>query len=136
VLLALTGQEGRLPVEVVVFAPESEAENFDDWGRPLTTAWEHRVLALPEFEARVHLCADPAAQAERIARLAGTYATPEGVLAVGVADAEVLSPLEGALRHSGLAVFNPEGRAYRHFGLYQLLTALAELTREPRFEAV
>ena len=135
-LQALAGLAGTKPVEAVVFAPESEAENFDDWGRPITAAWAHRVLALPDFEARVHLCADPAAQAERIARLAQTQEGPEGLLAVGVADAEVLPPLEGALRRAGLPVFNPEGRAYRRDGLYHLLTALAALVRDPAFGAV
>lgn len=133
---ALAGLAALRPVAVVIFAPETEAENFDDWGRPLTTAWEQRVLALPDFETQVHLCADPAGQAERIARLACAYAAPEGLLAVGVADAEVLPPLEGALRRSGLAVFNPEGRAYRHDGLFHLLTALAAVARDPTFEAV
>ena len=123
-------------VDVVIFAPEAEAENFDEWGRPLTTAWEQRVLALADFEERVHLCADPAAQAERIARLARTYEIPEGWLAVGVADPEVLPQLEGALRRSGLAAFNPEGRAYRHDGLFHLLMALAEIARNPSFAAV
>lgn len=135
-LQALAGLASERPVEVVIFAPESEAENFDGWGRPLTAAWEQRVLALEDFETRVHLCTDPAGQAERVARLAGTYGEPEGLLAVGVADAEVLPQLEGALHRSGLSVFNPEGRALRHDGLYHLLTALAELAREPAFEAV
>ena len=135
-LQVLAGQANTRSVEVVIFAPESEAKNFDDWGRPLTTAWEHRVLVLGDFETRVHLCADPATQADLIARLARSYEVPEGLLAVGVADAEVLPQLEGALHRSGVAVFNPEGRALRHAGLYHLLTALAELTRDPAFEAV
>lgn len=132
----LTGHAEVSAVDVVIFASESEADNFDEWGRPLTTAWEQRVLALPDFEARVHLCADPATQAERIARLALAYEDPEGALAFGVADAEVLPPLEGALRRTGQAVFNPEGRAYRHDGLYHLLTPLADLAHDPTFEAV
>ena len=133
---ALTGLADLLPVEVVIFAPESAAGDFDEWGRPLTPAWENRVLALGDFETRVHLCADAAGQAERIARLATSYGVPEGSLAVGVADAEVLPQLEGALHRSGLDVFNPEGRALRHDGLYHVLAALAELARDPAFEAV
>ncbi len=135
-LEALAGLASTRPVAVVIFAPESEAASFDEWGRPLTAAWEQRVLALDYFETRVHLCADPAGQAERVARLAGAYGAPEGLLAVGVADAEVLPQLEGALHRSGLAVFNPEGRALRHDGLYYLLTALAGLAHDPVFEAV
>ncbi len=132
----LAGHAKAGVVAVVIFAPEAEGDKFDEWGRPLTVAWEQRVLTLPEFEARVHLCADPATQAERIARLALAYEEPEGALAIGVADAEVLPQLESALRRSGQAMFNPEGRAYRHDGLFHLLSALAEVAREPTFEAV
>ena len=35
---ALTAHARRLPVEIVVFAPESEANSFDDWGRPRASA--------------------------------------------------------------------------------------------------
>ena len=135
-LEALAGLAGEQPVEVVVFAPASEADSFDEWGRPLTPLWGQRVLGLPDFEARVHLCSDPMAQAERITRLARAYNSPEGWLAVGVADPDVLPQLEGSLRRVGLPVFNPEGRAYRHDGLFHLLTAIADLAKEPTFGAV
>lgn len=133
---ALAVHARLLPVDVVIHAPPAEAEQFDAWGRPIPEAWEHRVLALPGFETRVQLCADPAALAERLVGFATVYRGTEGRLAVGVADAEVLPPVEGALRHAGVAAFNPEGRAHREEGFYQLLAALAALTREPDFAAV
>ena len=135
--LAVLGAHARvLPVEIVVFAPSGEAENFDDWGRPRAAAWAHRELALVDFERRVQLCADPAAQAERVIALTRDYGEPEGVLGVGVADAEVLPLLESGLGSAGLAVFNPEGRPRLGDGLYQLLAALAGLVREDSFAAI
>ena len=135
--LAVMTQYARvLPVQVVVFAPEQEAAAFDGWGRPLAAAWEQRVLALPDFEPRVHLCADPAAQAERAVVVARGYGQSDGVLGIGVADPEALPLLERELRHAGLAGFNPEGRARRGDGLFQLLAALAGLVREDSFAAV
>jgi ATP-dependent helicase/nuclease subunit B len=125
-----------LPLEVVIFASPSEAGAFDGWGRPLEQAWGHRALVLPEFEQRVHLCADPAAQAERIVAAARSYGAPEGLLGVGVADSEMLPLLENALIRAGLATYNPAGRARRGEGLYHLLAALAALAREPSFDAV
>ncbi|HWZ94537.1 MAG TPA: PD-(D/E)XK nuclease family protein [Opitutaceae bacterium] len=125
-----------LPLEIVIFAPPAEADAFDGWGRPLPPAWEHRALALPEFEQRVHLCADPAAQAERIVAVARSYGAPEGRLGVGVPDSEVTPLLENALARAGLAAYNPAGRARRGEGLYHLLAALAALAREPSFDAV
>lgn len=126
----------KIPVEVAVFADEAEAENFDAWGRPELDSWLRRSLSLPEFEAQVHLCADPVAQAEEIARVAVGYGEPEGLLAVGSVDGEVLPPLESALRAKKLAAFNPEGRAQRQGGFYQLLSALAGLAENPSFDAV
>jgi ATP-dependent helicase/nuclease subunit B len=125
-----------LPIEVVVFAPPSEAGAFDGWGRPLAQKWEHRALVLPEFEQRVHLCADPAAQAERITVVACGYGSPEGLLGVGTADNEVLPLLENALIRAGLATYNPAGRKRAGDGLHHLLAALAALADEPSFAAV
>lgn len=134
--MALEAQAAKVAVDVVVFAPESEVAAFDAWGRPLAEAWSQREFALPEFERHVHLCADPGAQAERAIAVARGYAEPEGVLGVGVADAEVSPLLETGLRHAGLAGFNPEGRARRGDGLFQLLAALAALAREDSFATV
>lgn len=135
-LVRLSVYARALPVQVVVFAPPAEADAFDGWGRPLAPVWGQRALVLPEFERRVHLCADPAAQAERITAAAHDYATPEGLLGVGVVDAEVLPLLENTLTRAGLAAYNPAGRKLRDDGLYHLLAALAGLVGEPSFDAV
>lgn len=133
---ALAGIARTLPVEVVVHAPPAEADSFDEWGRPNAEAWAHRVLVLPDVDGHVHLCADPAAQAARLAAHARAYAGTEGRFAVGIADADVLPPVESALRTAGVPVFNPEGRLRRQEGFHHLLAALAALAREPEFAAV
>lgn len=126
----------QLPVEVLVFGPADGAELFDEWGRPREEAWSHRPLALEDFGSQVHLCADAAEQAARVTELARSYGEPEGMLAVGVADAEVAPALENGLRGAGLAVFNPGGRPRRRDGLHTLLAALTALVREPSFDTV
>lgn len=125
-----------LPVDVVVFAPAAEAAAFDGWGRPLVAGWEKRLLDLPEFERCVHLCADPAAQVERAVGVARSYGGPEGLLAFGVADAEVLPVAEYGFIRAGFATFNPEGHPRQGDRLFQLLAALAGLAREDAFMAV
>ena len=135
-LQALIAHARAVPVEVVVFAPESETTAFDTWGRPRTEVWAVRELALPVFQSHVHLCADPGAQAEQVVALASGYGSTEGMLGVGVADPEVMALLETRLRHAGLAGFNPEGRVRQGDGLAQLLGALAGLMREDSFLAV
>jgi ATP-dependent helicase/nuclease subunit B len=135
-LAALEAHARALPIDVVIHASAGSAEQFDPWGRPRPEAWEHRVLELPDFPDQVRLCADPAAQARQLVRLAAAYGKTEGRLAVGVADAAVLPAVESALRHAGVTAFNPEGRARRQGGFHQLLAALAALAREPEFSAV
>ena len=125
-----------VPVEIVVFAPATEEAAFDAWGRPLPETWTTRTLELPEFEQRVQLCADPNAQAECVIAVARGYGETEGVLAVGVADAEILPLLESGLRDAGLAGFNPEGRPRHGDGLDQLLAALAGLEGDDSFTSV
>jgi ATP-dependent helicase/nuclease subunit B len=132
----LTNAASVTPVEVLVFAPADEAGSFDAWGRPASAAWEKRVLELPDFEQRVHLCPDPASQASRLADLVGRYKGVNGILAVGIADPEIAPLLENELNRRHHPVFNPEGRPMRQEGLHGLLTCLAELVRDPAFTTV
>lgn len=137
--LALAGLEkfaADRPVDVVVFAPETEAAAFDEWGRPRPEAWARRELPLADFESHVHLVADSVAQVERMARLAGRYESPDGALALGFAARELVPLAESALASVGCAAFNPAGRERRQEGLFHLLSALAELARDPSFAAV
>jgi ATP-dependent helicase/nuclease subunit B len=127
----------RVPLEIVVCGPAGESAEtlFDDWGRPRGEIWAARELRLPDFERQVRLCPDPAAQAARIVKLAQKYSVPEGLLAVGVADPEVMAPLENGFSRAGLPAFNPEGRPRRHDGLYALLALLAAFARADEFSA-
>lgn len=136
ILRILAVHAASMPVDVVVYAPETEAKNFDDWGRPLATAWAERELPIAEFSERVRVCADPAEQVARITALAQATPDPETMLGIGVADPELLPLLEKACARVGIAAFNPEGRARRHDGLYPLLMALAEFAAVPEFAAV
>lgn len=125
----------RLPVEIVVCGPATEPVEalFDECGRPRPAYWAERVLAWPDFEHRVRLCPDPVTQAEQIVALAKDYAAPEGLLAVGVADPEVLAPLENGLGRAGVPTFNPEGRPRKRDGLHALLALLADFARADDF---
>ncbi len=136
VLGVLTRLSEGVPVDVVVFADEKEADVFDLWGRPEAEIWARRRLDLPSFRERVHLCADPSAQAERMAAVIATYRTVETVVAVGSADPEVWAPLDAELGREGMVVFNPEGRRRAGDALHQLLSALARLLSEDGFSAV
>ena len=141
--LPLAGQllvrfAAKVPVEIAVFGPPGEPVEvlFDEWGRPTAEVWSQRELRWEDFEKQVRLCPDPPAQAEQIANLAQRYPRPEGLLAIGVADAEVLAPLENGLGRAGVPFFNPEGRPRRRDGLHALLALLAEFAQDEAFAAV
>ncbi|MBI5382798.1 MAG: PD-(D/E)XK nuclease family protein [Opitutae bacterium] len=128
----------RVPVTVLVVGPADEVVDglFDAWGRPRAEVWASRPLAWPDFAQRVHLCADPAAQAEQIVALARAYGPAAGAWAVGLADPDVLPALDHGLLRAGFAPYDPEGTPRRREALHALLTALAEFAREPNFDAV
>lgn len=126
----------HLPVDLAIFAPETEGAAFDAAGRPHSEIWRRRPILLPDFTGRVHLCADPAAAAEQMAAVAGRVEQPDGLIALGVADAELLPPVERELARAGVTSFNPDGRARRDEGLHVLLTALAALGRAATAETV
>lgn len=132
-LEALAEHASTVPVEIVVFAPEEEAANFDAWGRPRTEAWQRRAAPFADFSAQVHLLADATAQAERLAGLAGRYPAPDGVLGVGIADPEIAPLAENALTRAGRAAFDPAGELRRNTGFYFLVSSLAAFMRETSF---
>ncbi len=135
-LSVVAAHAATIAVEVVVYAPPAEETAFDGWGRPQAEGWAHRGLNLPEFDRWVHLCADPADQAQRITAIAGKCPAPEATMSIGIADAELLPLLENTLARAGIAAFNPEGRARRHDRLYPLLAALADFAAAPTFDVV
>ena len=125
----------RMPVEIAVCGPAAEPLDmlFDEWGRPRAEVWAERMPAWQDFEQRVRLCPDPAAQAGQIVTLAQGYAAPEGLLAVGVADPEVLAPLENGLARAGVPAFNPAGWPRKRDALHALLALLADFAAAADF---
>lgn len=133
---ALAEHARTVPVDVVVFAPQSEAANFDAWGRPRADAWKNRAAPFVDFSGQVHLVADAVTQAERLAALAASYPAPDGVLGLGVADPEIAPLAENALARAGRAAFDPAGEPRRRSGFYHLLAGLAAFAREASFAHV
>lgn len=135
-ILAARGPD--VAVEVVIYGPNEENVDplFDEWGRPRTEAWSQRSLEWPQFEQRVHLCANAEEQANRVVALAARYPSPSVTLGVGVADAEVLPSLQRALARAEIPAYNPAGRPWRQEVLHPLLAALADFSRSTHWDAV
>jgi ATP-dependent helicase/nuclease subunit B len=128
---ALEQHAKKLPIEVVVHAPEGEAANFDAWGRSITASWAGRAAPFASFRDEVHLLPDATAQAERIAAIAARYPAPDGILGIAVADPAITPLAENALQRGGRAAFDPSGEVHGAHGLFQCLAVLAAFAREP-----
>lgn len=95
-------------VRVLVGAPESEGEWFDEWGRP-TLEWAGRALAWPE-KGNVSLVADPRVEASEAVRLVAEAQTGSGDLALGSADPETAGELVRAFGRAGWVAHDPSQR--------------------------
>lgn len=130
--------DARTAVEVLIVASPDEPleDGFDPWGRPLTESWIRRTVDLPDFEQRVHLCADPSDEANRVIEALEEVPAADASIAIGIADPEVAAPLKHGLERAGRAVFDPEGRARRADPLHHLLELLGTFARNPTFTHV
>jgi len=120
-------------VEALAFGPVGGTGLFDEWGRPRPDVWCMRPLELAPFQRRVQLCADPAAQAERIAKLLAPAAdggAGAGIVGAGSADPEVLPLLAGELRAAGAECHLPEGRPLQRTALAGLIDRLHAAVRD------
>lgn len=127
-----------IDVEVVVGAPESMADDFDLWGRPLPDKWGIGGRPLPLDMGQIHLLADPSAEAKLVARRleAGSTSSVDEV-AVGLADPAVSQPIARELEASGIAVFDPDGSCLMEAPMWGFLEGLGELLAgDTSFDAV
>lgn len=137
---ALERAAARLPVEVLVHAPASEADRFDAWGRPVPERWLEAGIDIPDPAGAIHDAATPADQAELacelLGRRLGELGNPAAVAAVGVPDPEVIDCLEQSAIRRGWSTHDPAGRPVSNHGIYYLLDQTASLVATRSFEAV
>ena len=93
-------------VTCLVAAPEEEAANFDEWGRPVQEAWEKRDLPWP-VAGGVELTAHARHQAQRAVELVAREGTGSNELSLGCADEETTGELVRVFHAAGWMVHNP-----------------------------
>lgn len=98
--LSATGVE----VTILIDAPDCADAPFDAWGRPEETYWSRQELPLPGVIA----LADPASEAEAVARVLGSAA-------LCVADPNLLPVHARALAAHGRSTFDPSGLPLSRF---------------------
>ena len=117
-----------IPVIVAVYAPESMAEAFDEWGQPLADFWSGDLapIEIDDFSSTVRVLANPDQQDEVVVATVEACPAREETLAIGVLDSAQASLMERALRDRDIPGFAPEGRALRSEGIVYFLEALRD----------
>ncbi len=85
-LQALEGLASTHGIHVAVYAPDSHRSRFDHWGRPTEAGWAKSDIDIPDPDRSIQTAIDPAAQSALVADAVAAHESPEGLVAVGVAD--------------------------------------------------
>ncbi len=122
----------RKPVTVLLHAAETEADDFDDWGRVKPGA---ACLAdLGVATARVAVFATPDAEATRVADWFARVAPTDALPALTLADRELFPEMRGAFQAHALQLHNPARENVATSSLGHLLGQLVALASAPRYD--
>jgi len=123
----------RVRVDVVVLAPESEAEAFDAWGRP-RDLWCARALGVAD--SSLHVAATQREQAAAIVALAARYRSPARTISLAVGDRDSGLLVAHRLRDVGQESYFPDGEPFAASEWGVFLASLAELLQSRSIRAV
>lgn len=132
---AITKLAETRSVAVLVHAPESEKDKFDDWGRAIPDMWADSEIDIPEWDKNVFLESSPADQAGRVISLISELPDDLGPadISVGVPDPAVVPFLKHALSRAGLPAFDPSDVPFSSHALGRLTTCLFNLLSIPSY---
>jgi hypothetical protein len=118
---------------VLVFAPPSMADHFDDLGCVKSDRWETHPIALDESQiVRAERPEDQClAVMQRIASFNGRYAAQE--ITIGLGDAELSPGLQRAARWAGLFAHDPSGTSLDRSAPARFLEAASDWLSRHRF---
>ena len=127
----------QVPIAILVHAPDSLADHFDNWGRPIADKWRESQIDIPEPEANVLLAGTPLSQSRKVLDViteeAGRFGPSD--IAIGVPDSGVIRFLSAELADKGLPTFDPAGKDVREHPLYHLLDAFRNVVNENTYAA-
>ena len=131
-LRALEALASRMPVDILVHAPESLADHFDDLGRPITTEWTESEIAIPEADRNVVLTGSLMSQSRRVLEImAGeSHRLGPADIAIGVPNSDITPFLMADLADRDLVAFDPAGRSMAEHPLCRLLESFHALVTE------
>jgi ATP-dependent helicase/nuclease subunit B len=128
---------GAVQIDILIAAPDSLAETFDAWGRPLVEAWNNRSIDIPEPDTHITLAASPADQAAEAVNLLQTQSATDGArAALGTPDRGLVPHLQAAIQQRGGTAFDPADKPLREHALYHLVAAWLNLATDRSYAAL
>ena len=122
-----------IPVDLLVHDPANKGEGFyDSMGRP-GAAWEKTPI--PIDRKIIHLCLDPAEEAEKAALLTRASGGTGSTSVVAVTSPDLAKVMQDGLEALDISAFNPAGTSLDMLPLGRLFTNLSELLRENDFRS-
>lgn len=120
-------------VDIHILAPDSEADRFDAWGRPLPDRWENETLSIPENQ--IHVFDQAPDETATLAALLAEADRAQRALAICTPDPDNARALARRLRIEGLPLFLPNGIPLSATAPGRLLAAWLTLLRQPSYAA-
>ena len=134
---ALEHLASQVVIDILIHAPESMADWFDDWGRPITGRWNESEIAIPDAERNLLLTSSPIGQSRKVVEIMAAESNRFGPadVAIGVPNSEVTPVLMADIADKGLMTFDPAGKSMVEHPLYHLLESLHLLVTEKTYSS-
>ena len=132
---ALEHLGAQVAVDILVHAPESMADCFDEWGRPITDKWNQSTISIPDAQNNLVLTGSPAGQSRKVIQIMAEESNRFGPadVAIGVPNGDVTPILMADLADRDLVAFDPAGQSLAEHPLYRLLEAFHALITEKTY---
>lgn len=122
--------------EVLIAAPESQAEAFDPWGRPLELHWARQKIPADRLQGRIHPSADSHHSLTLLKACIDRIENPQTALSLGLGEPELASRVQDELGSLGMTAHDPQGVPARRTDIPSLLNAWREWTRLDDFQTL
>jgi len=136
-LCALGHLSTLVSIVILIHAPESLADCFDNWGRPVAEKWNDTRIDIPDAERNIILTGSPVLQSRKVVEImaeeAGNFGP--GDIAIGVPDSGVTTYLAAELMDRGMTTFDPAGKSAGGHPVYHLLDTFRALVNDGTYAA-
>jgi len=126
-----------IPVEIWINAPESFADKFDTFGRPLPEYWENAPINIPD-ESFIHLAGSSREQGSKIIEILSSVNSTLNAddIAVCSANDELYSDISEVFLPYNINIHNPAGIPIRSTSLFHLINSFINLAVKPDAESI